>query len=217
MARCSAEATDEAGAATRAAAAAAGSAASQPSPAAAGQGPGGALEWGAILPGSGGTAAGPAGAEAAAASPPMSESEPFVDHYLPALLGQAWHLVSSEFHAVVESQGLSVLEWRVLSTLVGNGPMGISRLAQKTVSKQPTVTRLLDRLEAQGHVQRVPDAKDGRVTRVRVTRSGRKLVSGLLAQAELHEKMVLASLGARKSEALKAALHELIDRYGPAD
>lgn len=214
MARCSAGATDEAAAAT---CAAAGSAASQPAPAAAGQGPGGDLEWGATLPGSGGTAAEPAGTEAAAAPPPMSESEPFVDHYLPALLGQAWHLVSSEFHAVVESQGLSVLEWRVLSTLVGNGPMGISRLAQKTVSKQPTVTRLLDRLEAQGHVQRVPDAKDGRVTRVRVTRSGRKLVSGLLAQAELHEKMVLASLGARKSEALKAALHELIDRYGPAD
>lgn len=217
MARCSADAIEEAGAAAQAAAAAAGSAASQPAPAAAGQGPGGALEWGAILPGSGGTAAEPAGTEAVAAPPPMSESEPFVDHYLPALLGQAWHLVSSEFHAVVESQGLSVLEWRVLSTLVGNGPMGISRLAQKTVSKQPTVTRLLDRLEAQGHVQRVPDAKDGRVTRVRVTRSGRKLVSGLLAQAELHEKMVLASLGARKSEALKAALHELIDRYGPAD
>ncbi len=206
MARCLADATETAGGV-------AGGPASQPGPAAGRPGQEGALEWGAILPGSAGTAAEPAAAE----SPPMSESEPFVDHYLPALLGQAWHLVSSEFHAVVESQGLSVLEWRVLSTLVGNGPMGISRLAQKTVSKQPTVTRLLDRLEAQGHVQRVPDAKDGRVTRVRVTRSGRKLVSGLLAQAELHEKMVLASLGARKSEALKAALHELIDRYGPAD
>ncbi len=206
MARCLADATETAGGV-------AGGPASQSAPAAGRPGQEGALEWGAILPGSGGTAAEPAAAE----PPPMSESEPFVDHYLPALLGQAWHLVSSEFHAVVESQGLSVLEWRVLSTLVGNGPMGISRLAQKTVSKQPTVTRLLDRLEAQGHVQRVPDAKDGRVTRVRVTRSGRKLVSGLLAQAELHEKMVLASLGARKSEALKAALHELIDRYGPAD
>ncbi len=210
MARCLADATETAGGV-------AGGTASQPVPAAGRPGQEGALEWGSILPGSGGTAAEPAGAEAAAEPPPMPESEPFVDHYLPALLGQAWHLVSSEFHAVVESQGLSVLEWRVLSTLVGNGPMGISRLAQKTVSKQPTVTRLLDRLEAQGHVQRVPDAKDGRVTRVRVTRSGRKLVSGLLAQAELHEKMVLASLGARKSEALKAALHELIDRYGPAD
>lgn len=149
--------------------------------------------------------------------PSMPESEAFVDHYLPALLGQAWHMVSSEFHAVVQAQGLSVLEWRVLSTLVGSGPIGIGRLAQKTLSKQPTVTRLLDRMEAQGHVERIPDPSDGRVTLVRVTASGRQLVSGLLTQAEIHEKMVLASLGPRKSEALKAALRELIDRYGPAE
>lgn len=76
----------------------------------------------------------------------------FVDNYLPALLGQAWALVSSEFHTIAEAQGLSILEWRLLSTLAGNGAMGITLLAQKTLSKQPTVTRLLQRLARQGHV-----------------------------------------------------------------
>lgn len=35
----------------------------------------------------------------------MSDSKVFVDNYLPALLGQAWMLVSSEFHAIVEKKG----------------------------------------------------------------------------------------------------------------
>lgn len=144
----------------------------------------------------------------------MPATEPFVDDYLPAMLGQAWQLVSSDFHAVVEARGLSVLEWRVLSTLVDCGPIGIGRLALRTVSKQPTVTRVVDRLESQQQVRRVPDAVDGRVTLVRVTPLGRRLVAGLVREARAHEATVLAGLGARKAEALKLALRELIDRYG---
>ena len=43
----------------------------------------------------------------------------FVDDYLPALLAQASQLISSEFHQVVRSQGLSVSEWRVMASLAG--------------------------------------------------------------------------------------------------
>ncbi|WP_175403091.1 MarR family winged helix-turn-helix transcriptional regulator [Providencia heimbachae] len=145
----------------------------------------------------------------------MSESKVFVDNYLPALLGQAWMLVSSEFHAVVEAHGLSVLEWRVLSTLANNGSLGITELAQKTVSKQPTITRVLQRLEQQGHLIRHNNhsGSDRRVTLVSVTSSGMQLVEGLLIEAEQHEQSVLAPLGARKRQILKEVLQELIERH----
>ncbi|MBP6081235.1 MAG: MarR family transcriptional regulator [Providencia sp.] len=145
----------------------------------------------------------------------MSDSKVFVDNYLPALLGQAWMLVSSEFHAVVEAHGLSVLEWRVLSTLANNGSMGITELSQKTVSKQPTITRVLQRLEQQGHVIRHNNhsGSDRRVTLVSVTSSGMQLVEGLLVEAQLHEQAVLAPLGARKRKMLKQVLQELIERH----
>lgn len=94
----------------------------------------------------------------------MAKTKAFVDNYLPALLGQAWYLVSTQFHAVVEQHGLSVLEWRVLSTLARDGAMTISSLAQTTVSKQPTVTRLLTRLEAQKYVERSISLDDRRYT-----------------------------------------------------
>jgi DNA-binding MarR family transcriptional regulator len=145
----------------------------------------------------------------------MTKTKAFVDNYLPALLGQAWHLVSTEFHQIVEQHGLSVLEWRVLSTLASDGPMTISALAQMTVSKQPTVTRLLVRLEAQGYVERATSKDDRRYTQVKVTRKGRGLVTGLIAQAEEHERVIVAPFNAREIESLKEILKGLIERHRP--
>ena len=71
----------------------------------------------------------------------------FVDDYLPALLAQASQLISGEFHRVVKAKGFTVSEWRVLATLAGGEPMSVGGVAQISITKQPTVTRLLDRME----------------------------------------------------------------------
>ena len=105
---------------------------------------------------------------------PASRPLRFVDDYLPALLGQASQLISTEFHRVVREHGFSVSEWRVLASLAGGKPMSTGHLAEVSLTKGPTATRLLDRLEATGHVERVDDANDRRVTRVRITRSGQR-------------------------------------------
>ena len=49
----------------------------------------------------------------------------FVDDYLPALLAQASHLISGEFHRIVTAKGFTVSEWRVLASLAGAEPMSI--------------------------------------------------------------------------------------------
>lgn len=144
----------------------------------------------------------------------MSGSPTFINSYLPALLGQAWLVVSSEFHSVVEARGFSVLEWRVLSVLEGNGPTSVSELALKTVSKQPTITRLLHRLEKQQQVARCDgQSGDRRLSWVTVTEEGRRLVCELNAEAARFEEGVLSELGVERSVALKNTLQALIQRY----
>ena len=81
-------------------------------------------------------------------SPRNKASHRFVADYLAALLAQASHLISSEFHKVVRKNGLSISEWRVLASLADSEPVSIGRLAELALTKQPTVTRLLDRMEA---------------------------------------------------------------------
>ncbi len=142
----------------------------------------------------------------------------FVDDYLPALLAQASHLISSEFHAVVRHHGVSVNEWRVLATLASAQPgaaYATGELAQVTVTKQPTLSRLLDRLLAAGLVERLAQAGDRRYTLVGITPQGLKLVQGLITAAREHEQRVLEPFGLQKAEALKRTLRRMIDSRRP--
>ena len=141
------------------------------------------------------------------------EAARFVDDYLAALLAQASHLISSEFHAVVRSHGLSVSEWRVLATLAGREPISIGRIAQIAVLKQPTVTRMLDRMEAKRQVERLAHAGDRRVTLVRITAAGGKIVSRLIALARGHEARVLEPFGLQRAENLKTTLRRIIELH----
>lgn len=142
---------------------------------------------------------------------------PFVDDYLPALLGQASHLIQSEFHRVVKAKGLSIAEWRVLATLASGRPMTTGKLAEVSLTKGPTATRMLDRMQARGQVERLAHDADRRVTLVRITAEGRRKVSRLIALAQEHEKRVLEPLGAQRAQALKATLRRIVELHQPGD
>jgi DNA-binding MarR family transcriptional regulator len=113
---------------------------------------------------------------------------------------------------VVREHGFMVSEWRVLATLADGEEMTTGRLAEVSLTKGPTATRLLDRMEARGQVERLPDAADRRITRVRITPEGQRTVSALIALARDHENRVLAPFGLAQAEALKATLRGLIDQ-----
>jgi DNA-binding MarR family transcriptional regulator len=149
-------------------------------------------------------------------TPETDESAlPFVDNYLAALLAQASKLISTEFHAVVEAAGFSITEWRILATLTGSDGISTGGLAQVSVSKQPTVTRLLDRMEAKGYVERFAHDSDRRITMVRITPAGQRIVAGLIEQAKQHERRVLEPFGLKRAEALKATLRRIIELHRP--
>ena len=143
-----------------------------------------------------------------------TDSARFVDDYLPALLAQASRLISGEFHLVVNANGFTVSEWRVLAALAGNEPMSIGRIAQITTIKQSTVSRLLDRMEAAGHVERLNKDGDRRVTLVAITPAGSRMVSRLIPLAREHEQRVLEPFGLQRAEELKSTLRSIIELHG---
>lgn len=144
---------------------------------------------------------------------PTDPPLPFVDNYLAALLAQASQLISAEFHTVVQASGFSVTEWRILATLTSSEGISIGRLAQISVSKQPTVTRLLDRMEAKGYVERFAHDTDRRITMVRITPEGRTIVADLVQQAREHELRVLEPFGLKRAEDLKNTLRRIIELH----
>jgi len=151
--------------------------------------------------------------EAAMRMPEPAVPRRFVDDYLPALLAQASHLISSEFHRVARAHGFSVSEWRVMATLAGGQALSIGQLAQVAVIKQPTVTRLLDRMATLGQVERLRHDSDRRITLVRITAAGEQAVRHLTDLAREHERRVLEPFGIDRAEALKHTLRRMIESH----
>ena len=75
----------------------------------------------------------------------------------------------------VES-GVSAPRLSVLSVLVFGGPRTVTELAVAEQVATPTMTRLLNSLEAEGYVQRTRDRHDARIVRVRATARGSRVL-----------------------------------------
>jgi DNA-binding MarR family transcriptional regulator len=133
----------------------------------------------------------------------------FVDDYLGYLLGQANHALYKEFDAQVRAAGLSSIEWRVLATLQDSEPLTVSQLAHEVLAKQPTVTKLVQRMGEQGWVALLADPHDQRRTLVAATTAGRRLVRPLVEKARAHEAGILRALAASEKTALKKLLVKL--------
>jgi DNA-binding MarR family transcriptional regulator len=136
----------------------------------------------------------------------------FIDDYLSYLLALASYNVYREFGSQVKAAGLSEREWRVLATLSDGDGMTIGELAREVLIKQPTLTKLIARMEGAGLVRRGTDADDARRTLVFETRSGRVKVERLLIAAKRHEAELLAQHSAAEVAALKKVLRRLIER-----
>ncbi|MGQ2980667.1 MAG: MarR family winged helix-turn-helix transcriptional regulator [Polaromonas sp.] len=136
----------------------------------------------------------------------------FIDGYLSYLLARASHTVYREFHAQVQAAGLGSLEWRLLATLSDGDGLTIGELAREILAQQPTLTKLVQRMEKAGWVRRGADPADARRTLVFETKQGRATVAALLAQAKVHEDTLLEGFSERDVTALKKILRTLIDR-----
>lgn len=134
----------------------------------------------------------------------------FVNSYLLYLLARASFSISSEFHAQVESAGFSVAEWRILAALSGVKQRTVGELTDIVLAKQPTVTKMLMRMEAENLLTRTTCTQDKRQAWVSLTPQGQKRAAPLLKKAALHEQQVSKLLGNAHSASLKSILQKLI-------
>lgn len=79
-----------------------------------------------------------------------------------------------EFQRVVEPESLTMQQYNVLRILRGAGPEGIPTLTipGRMIERTPGITRLLDRLEAKGLVERIRCEEDRRLVRASITSQG---------------------------------------------
>ena len=117
----------------------------------------------------------------------------------------------SEAEQLVKTAGLTAAQYNVLRILRGAGPVGLAcrEIGERMISRDPDITRLLDRMEKNGLITRERQSDDRRVVRTCVTPRGLQLLRVLDQPVrELHKKQ-FQHMSAKKLSALATILKEL--------
>lgn len=114
--------------------------------------------------------------------------------------------------------GLSESQFNVLRILRGCGPEGLpgTRIAERMVRHDPDLTRLLDRLEKGGMVEKTRDTRDRRVVNARITAEGLVVIERCSEAVRRSIVEALRHLGERRLASL-ADLLELARRAAAPD
>ena len=100
--------------------------------------------------------------------------------------------------------GLTGTQYNALRILRGAGPEGLpcSEIGERMITRDPDVTRLLNRLEKRGFVKRARGKADRRVIYGKITAAGLKLLAAMDGPIEKHGRAILSHVGQEKLRAL---------------
>ncbi len=110
----------------------------------------------------------------------------------------------------LKPHGVSLTQYNALRILRGAGAAGLScqEIADRMITRDPDVTRLLDRLEARRLIERARSQDDRRVVVARISPAGVKLLASMSATVRETPPKVLGHLGEKKLRALIELLEE---------
>ena len=114
-------------------------------------------------------------------APAHTAPAPTLEHEAYLALQRAATRLHDDTADLLKAANLSVTQFNVLRILRGAGPAGLTcgEIGGRLINKDPDVTRLLDRMERQGLVERGRADRDRRVVLTRISAAGRALVDGL--------------------------------------
>lgn len=96
-------------------------------------------------------------------------------------LARTQDFIMQQFHHLFGEYGISSPQYNVLRILRGVGGDGLPSLeiGARTITRTPDITRLVDRLEEAGLVERSRTSQDRRLVLVRLTAKGQELLARL--------------------------------------
>jgi DNA-binding MarR family transcriptional regulator len=105
---------------------------------------------------------------------------------------------------MLKGHGLSPTQYNALRILRGAGPQGLacSEIGARMINHDPDITRLVDRLERRGLVERGREHKDRRVITTRIAEAGLELLQALDQPIAEFHRQLLGHLGERRLESL---------------
>jgi DNA-binding MarR family transcriptional regulator len=134
---------------------------------------------------------------------PSSEEAAFLD------LLRTTDMLSRGLVTILKPEDLSSTQYNVLRILRG-APEGLpcGEIAKRMITRDPDITRLLDRLEKRGLISRSREARDRRTVMARITGAGLKLLARLDEPVQEAHRKQLGHLGRQRLRLLTGLLRE---------
>ena len=112
--------------------------------------------------------------------------------------------LQAQVEARLKEFGLTGTQYNALRILRGAGPEGLPcrEIGERMIARDPDITRLLNRLEDRGFVERTRARHDRRVIYGKITAAGLKLLREMDAPIEKHGREMLRHVGQERLKQL---------------
>ena len=149
----------------------------------------------------------------------LKQERPFASVEQEALLGlrmAAARLLAPWERFLKSSADLSTSQYNVLRILRGSHPTGLTcgQILERTIARDPDVTRLVDRLVKRGLAKRTRSQTDRRVVEVDITQKGLDLLRELDPHAKQMPRALLGHVSQARLRHLSKLVTEVLDGMG---
>jgi DNA-binding MarR family transcriptional regulator len=133
----------------------------------------------------------------------------WLDTFFPYRLYRASEKLQLRLQTRLRALRLNPSQWRVISVLKSFGALSIGEIVEATLMEQPTISRVVSRLEKLGLATRRPSARDSRMALISLTPAGAEIFRQIVPAALRHQDQALTGMGRREIARLVAALERI--------
>jgi MarR family transcriptional regulator for hemolysin len=142
---------------------------------------------------------------------------PNTDEYIGVVLSDVARLLRTEFDRRVRRLGITRAQWLVLTRLHRRPGASHSELAEMMEVEKATAGRMIDRLVANGWVERRAESRDRRIKRVYLTADAERVHKRIWRVAEATVDAALVDISGRERKQLMDLLQRIKSTLVSAD
>lgn len=118
--------------------------------------------------------------------------------------------LEAELEERLRPGGVPIEQYRILEVLDASEPAAMGEIASQSLIEAPTLTKIIDKMVAEGLVYRAPDPNDRRRVLILTAPGGKALFKRLRGVSSAQEQRIVDLLEGDKAAALRGLLKELI-------
>ena len=134
----------------------------------------------------------------------------FLDDALGFNIHRVGVLFRRELIRTLAEYNMTPEQWQVMATLWAiHRPLSQNDIVKSTMKDKPTVSRMIQRLEKNGWIEKAPDRLDARITMIQLTGKGSSYKNEINKKVQSHFAKIFRHLGKDESIQFEITLKKL--------